>query len=67
MNYVEVEEETDEESDHETTQGKLRRIDSRWLEATQIDTQMQSTSFERNSDDAPGWNVCSYCMAAILH
>ena len=42
-----VEEETDEESDHETTECRCRRLGSRLLKATQFDTQMQSTSFER--------------------
>ena len=45
-----MEEETDEESDHETTKCRCRWLGSRLLKATQFDTQMQSTSFERNDD-----------------
>ena len=37
-------------SDHENTQGKRRRLDSKRLKAMQFDTQMQSTFFERNDD-----------------
>ena len=45
-----MEEETDEESDHETTECRCRQLGSRLLKATQFHTQMQSTSFERNDD-----------------
>ena len=47
---LEMEEETDGESNHETTECKCRRLGSRLLKARQFDTQMQSTSFERNDD-----------------
>ena len=45
-----MEEGTDEESEHETTECGCRRLGSKLLQATQFDTQMQSTSFERNDD-----------------
>ena len=47
---LEMEEETDEERDHETTECRCRLLGSRLLKATQFDTQMQSTSFERKDD-----------------
>ena len=47
---LELEEETDGESDNETTECRSRRLGSRLLKATQFDTQMRSTSFERNDD-----------------
>ena len=47
---LEMEKETDGVSDHETTESRCGRLGSRLLKATQFDTQMQSTSFERNDD-----------------
>ena len=45
----EVEEEVGENED-EPTRGKRRRLDSRWLQATHFDTDIQPTLMPRNGD-----------------
>ena len=46
---LEVEEEVGENED-EPTRGKRRRLDSRWLQATHFDTDLQPTLMPRNGD-----------------
>ena len=46
---LEVEEEVGENED-EPTRGKRRRLDSRWLQATHFDTDIQPTLMPRNGD-----------------